>query len=814
MHLRLLSHFRSFPLFSPDRAAFDSNRCDIDRFDAYNVSMIENPRLIVRVAHHWEWRCRSTLATACRLLVSCLALVGIFGCAIPPRAGAQSADPATGATVAADGYLIEIPSPLTPRDIEQILGQLNRLSQAVRKAPASSGANADRRVSVVLHFGDPERSRNLPAERNIRGARSGGDAFARESSTSLEDSLKLARAISGADLKRIRPVAWVDTPVRGSEVLLVLACESIFAAPDGSIGDATFGETSSDETTTLIFQSIAKRRGLLPPEIIAGLVNPDETVARVRLTDGSTQLVLSEALEKLRSEGTIVEEDILSPPGETLTLSADQLRQFRAATAIVNSEGDVADRLGLKKLRRESTDASGEAIGVLMRINGAIRSDRVQRWLSNLAATTEGGETNTWLVEINSPGGDLSGSASLAATLADPGTSIRTVGGYVSREARGDAALIALACRPLAMHTDATIGGSGADAMTSEQVAAQRELIDFVASLTGRSETLIRGLLDPELTVYRYVNRRTGRIRYAVPLEIAGEIDAEKTGGRSDWKRDERIELSEGLSANRAIELGLADDSVESLKAFASDVGLASVPAQLSDRGLVRWVERMGSHDGLAFVLLLIGFMMLSTEASAPGLGLPGFIAVMCFALFFWIKFLAGTAEWAELLAFGLGLAFLAIEIFVLPGFGIFGLGGLVLTALGVVLMSQTFVIPRNSYQANQLAQGVWMAIGGMGGLVVGFLVVRAFLPQAAAVSGLAMESPAADLDRLERVAHYDHLNGKTGVASTRLRPSGKAKFGDQVVGVVSDGAAIDPGQNVRVIQVHGNRIVVEAVDE
>ncbi len=770
--------------------------------------MIENSRSIVRVpiSPNRAGRCIVRVTT-------CVLVIIALRCEIPTSVQAQSAGAAPAASKAAEGYVIDIPSPLATRDVEKILSQLTRLSQSVRTASVDPDTKADRRVSVVLHFADPNRSRPIHDERNARGELLASSDIVRESTTSLEDSLKLARAISGSDLKRVRPIAWVETAVRGSEVLLVLACESILVSPTASIGDATFGESSSDETTTLIFQSIAKRRGLLPTEIIAGLVNPDETVARVRLSDGSTKLALGDSLEKLRSEGTIVEETVLSPPGEPLILTSGQLRELRAATGIVNSQGEVADRLGLAKLRHEASEANEDAVGVLLRINGPIRSDRVQRWLSNLSATTESGETNTWLVEIDSPGGYLSGSASLAATLADPGTSIRSAGGYVSREARGDAALIALACRPLAMHNDATLGGSGADAMSAEGVAAQRELIEFVAGLTGRSETLIRGILDPELTVYRYVNRRTGRIRYAVPSEMASEINADQTGGRSDWKREERIELSDGLSAHRAIELGLADESVESLKTVAADLGLSSVPAQLADRGLVRWVERIGRHDGIAFGLLVLGFMMLSTEASAPGLGVPGFLAVLCFAFFFWIKFLAGTAEWAELLAFGLGLTFLAIEIFVLPGFGIFGVGGLALTVLGVVLMSQTFVIPRNSYQANQLAQGLWMAIGGMGGLVIGFLIVCAFLPQAAVVSGLAMESPTSDIDRLERIADYDYLAGTTGIAATRLRPSGKAKFGDQVVAVVSDGSAIDPGQNVRVIQVHGNRIVVEAVD-
>ncbi|MCM2371954.1 NfeD family protein [Aporhodopirellula aestuarii] len=739
------------------------------------------------------------------LIAICAGVLGGWGLLDASVGGAQSTA-VTASEEPVDGFLIEVPRPLTSRDVERILSQLTRLSLAVRQSSPDAENASGRRVSVVLHF--------RQSEVDSGSGEDAGDASGRvgqQNATSLEDSLKLARAISGGDLKRIRPVAWIDAPVRGSDVLLVLASESILVSPSGSIGDATYGETSGDETTELIYQSIAKRRSLLAPEMVAALANPDIAIARVRGAEGPTRFASGEELETLRRDGLIVEETIWSDAGQPLVLNADRLRELRAATAIVDSQDDVADRLGLARLRSESVDAASEAVGVLLRINGPVRRDRVRRWQTNLSATIESGETNTWLVEIDSPGGYLAGSASMAAFLADPGPSIRSVGGYVSREARGDATLLALACRPLAMHKDATLGGSGADAIGPEDVRNQRELIALISAATGRSETLMRGLLDPSLTVHRYSNRRTGRIRYAVPSELAAEM---QDGDASEWKREERIELEEGLSAQAATELGLVDETVDSLQAVAKRVGLTDVPEQLSDRGLVRWVERLGRNDGLAFGLLLLGFMMLSTEASAPGLGLPGFIAMLCFAFFFWTKFLAGTAEWAELLAFGLGIACLAIEIFVLPGFGVFGIGGLVLTVLGVVLMSQTFVIPRNSYQVNELAQGVWMAIGGMGGLVIGFLVMRAFLPQAASVAGLAMDDPPTDIDRLERVADYDHLDGQTGVAATRLRPSGKARFGEQLVAVVSDGSAIDPGQSVRVVAVHGNRIVVEAVDE
>lgn len=691
------------------------------------------------------------------------------------------------------GVLVEIPSPLNSRTVERTLVQLSRLAGSAR----------DERVTVVLKFA----SDNPDGEADLKST----------NRTQLEDALKLARAISGPDLRRIRPVAWIDSAVTGYEVLVALACETVVVSPNGSIGTVTDPGSVADETAKLIFESIAKRRALLPDPIVAALVDSDLELAQIRVVGGELKFVVGSDLDELRQSGDVLEESVWSQAFEPLTLSANRLRELRAATAIVTDMDEVADRLGLAGLRNSESDQVENAVGVYLRINGSINPQRVRRWQTNLASTIEKGETNTWLIEIDSPGGNLASSAALATVFSDPGSSIRKVGGYVSREARGDAALVALACRPLNIHPEANIGGGGADAMSSENVARYRELIGMIASATNRSESLIRGLLDPKLAVHRYVHRQTGRVRYAVPSELSSEFENDPANEGSDvssvWKREQRIELDKGVSAERAIELGLADRIVESLPSAAATVGLASVPPQLADRGLIRFVERIGRNDGLAFGLLLIGFMLLSTEASAPGLGLPGFLSMLCFAFFFWTKFLAGTAEWAELLAFGLGIACLAIEIFVLPGFGIFGIGGLFLTVLGVVLMSQTFVIPQNAYQAGELLGGVWMVLGSMVGLIIGFMFVKTFLPQAATAAGLAMEVPEASIDEFERVAHYDHLVGQTGLAATRLRPSGKARFGELLVSVISDGSSLEANQEVRVVQVLGNRIVVEAVE-
>jgi membrane-bound serine protease (ClpP class) len=682
------------------------------------------------------------------------------------------------------GILIDVPVPLTEAAASRLVNQL----QAIGESVASEG-----RQTIVLRHGVDS---------------SGG------SETGFESALRLARAMSSPELRRLKLVCWVQGELDGHSVLPILASDVLVMGPQGAIGDASAGESSMDETIALSYQAIAERRAVFPPAVVTALVDPGAELAMVDNVAGGQMLVAGDELRELRDAGDVLREEVWSPAGVPLRLDANRLRSARIAAQVIGAMEPLSELLGLASLEPLSVrEVEGEVAGVLLEVIGSISSNRSRRWQSNLAATLESGETNTWLVAIDSHGGSLSDSATLAGWFAPPTPPLRTVAGVIRGEARGDAALLAMACKPLLMTPGSTLGGAGSDAIDGRAIAAQEELIAQVARETRRPEALIRGLLNRDLVVYRYTNRRTGRVRYATENEIARDAEDPELE-RDRWERGERIELADGLSVAEAVELGLADGSTDSLESAARRVGFAEVPPEVSDRTLVRFVERIGRSQSLAFFLLFLGFVMLSSEASAPGVGIPGFISLLCFACFFWIKFLAGTAEWLEMLAFALGLLCIGIELFVVPGVGIFGIGGVALTMLGVVLMSQTFVIPRNVYQLEVLTRGIWVALGSAAGLIVGVALIRVMLPHVPLFRGLVMESPdAAMTDTKERLADFMHLIGREGVTTTPLRPSGKARFDEQIVGVVSDGTAIGAGEPVRVLEVYGNRIVVERME-
>ncbi len=682
------------------------------------------------------------------------------------------------------GYIIEVAAPLDGETSNQLLVQLKQLAES---------APEGQRVTVVIRY--------------TSTSESGGE-------TTFEDALKVARAMTQPQLRRIRVVSLLQGEISGHTALPILSSDKLLLFAGAALANATAGESASDETILVSYQSIAARRGLFPPAVVTALVDPEAELALVSKVGGDRVFATGPELKKLRDSGEVLREEILSAAGVPLRLDAKQLREARVAAGVVDSLDQAAELLDLADLNPvNETPGDGEAKGALLEIAGSVAPNRVRRWQSNLSATLESGEVNTWVISIDSGGGDINESATLAGWFSQPDPPLRTVAGLIRGEARGDAALIALACRPLYMKPGSSIGGPGGDSINDEDIERYDELIEQVARSTRRPAALIRGLLNRKMVVYRYTNRKTGRIRYATEDDLGREAEDVELE-RERWERGEQVDLSAGLTPPQAIELGLVDGESRSLEDTSRRVGLAGTPPQITDRKIVRFVEKLGRSPGLAFILLFIGFVTLSAEANAPGMSVPGFISIVCFGLYFWIKFLAGTAEWLELVLFALGLMCIALEIFVVPGFGIFGVGGLALTVMGIVLMSQTFVIPRNTYQIEVLTRGLWIAIGGAAGMVGGFVAMRMLFPHVPFLSGLVMEAPNAEVvHEAEKIADFADLAGQTGVTTTKLMPSGKARFGDKIVAVVSEGSAVSAGQTIRVIEVQGNRIVVEAVN-
>src|SRR5262249_19725741 len=141
------------------------------------------------------------------------------------------------------------------------------------------------------------------------------------------------------------------------------------------------------------------------------------------------------------------------------------------------------------------------------------------------------------------------------------------------------------------------------------------------------------------------------------------------------------------LTSKRAEELEVAAHVVASFDEFKQLYGFNSDIRTAEPNWALELVEALSS-PALAVLLLFIVIVGIYVELHSPGTGIGGFVAALVFLLFFWSNFLNGTAGWLEVLLFLGGIFCLLLEVLVIPGFGIFGLGGGVMILASLVLAS------------------------------------------------------------------------------------------------------------------------------
>lgn len=689
-----------------------------------------------------------------------------------PRAAARQ--------VAAAAELITVPLPITGTVDTQV-------KQSIDRALAQREEGSSRALIVLEFKSDPNGS-------------SAGSEF--------ERCLSLARYLSSDRLRNTRTIAYLPNDVVGHAVLAALACEELIMSPDATLGDAGRGETHIDAVMRRGYRETAERRRTIPVAVALGMLDASLAVYRVETTDG-VSYVLQEELESLQQTAAVNSIESLVQPGDLGRLDGRALRlEHGFVSHLVRNRRELADVLKLapEAFARDQSQG-GSWRPLLVELNGRINASSVNWVLASMQQRLAEEEFNLVCIQLDSPGGSAGDSVRLANYLAElDSTAVRTVA-FVPFEARSDAALIGFACDELLLTSEATLGGPGATSLAERDKSELEAAVRHLATVKGRDWSLGVGLVNPELEVFRYVLPATGQARYFSDAELSEQTNPD------DWNQEEQVVLAEGLVGERAVDVRFAKKVVGSLEELRTEFGLEADFERLRPNWAHRAIELLSTRRLAAF-LLFVGCFALFTEMAQPGLGVPGFVAALCFLIYFWSNFLNGTAGWLEVILFVAGVAAVFLELLVIPGFGIFGIGGGLMVITSIILASQTFVLPRNSYQLGQMPGSLAVVVAAMAGAMGGVVMMRRYLPETPIIRRLLLAPLEAedleDLNRRESLSDFDYLLEKLGKTVTPLNPSGKARFGDDVVGVLTEGGPIEQGVHIRVVSVHGNRVVVE----
>ena len=437
------------------------------------------------------------------------------------------------------------------------------------------------------------------------------------------------------------------------------------------------------------------------------------------------------------------------------------------------------------------------------------------------------------ILKIRTFGGRVDAAVDIKDTLFE--TDIKTIA-FVEGRAISAGALIALSCQSIVMSPGSVIGaatpvsfspvpsGEKPQPANEKAVSVIRAEFKSTAERNHHPAKLAEAMVDPDIELIAVTLE--GEMHILTPEEV--EERKEELG--EEKVRVERVDIPEGfsqgklltLTADEAVRFKLASHKASQLEEILPHYGLEGASLV---RVPITWSENMVrflTHPIVSGLLLTLGMLGLIFELRIPGWGVGGTIGLICLALFFGAHYLAGMAGWARVMVpilFLLGVTLLLLEVLVIPGFGIAGIGGTIFIVASVFFTLIEHPLPTFPGAAEQWQQALYIvSLSFISVFVITVLSLR-FLPQSRLWRKISHRVVLTSIQETGlgfrgTPSAWGNFLGKEGKALTILRPAGRAIFGEDILDVVTEGDYINQDSPVRVARVEGNRIVVEKVEK
>jgi membrane-bound serine protease (ClpP class) len=235
----------------------------------------------------------------------------------------------------------------------------------------------------------------------------------------------------------------------------------------------------------------------------------------------------------------------------------------------------------------------------------------------------------------------------------------------------------------------------------------------------------------------------------------------------------------------------------------------------LTKTGLVRthisWSEKLVywlTNPIISSLLLTLGILGLIFELRTPGWGIGGTLSLLALALFFGSHYLVNLAQWTEILIFLVGLVLILLEIFVIPGFGITGILGILLVLASFVLS----LLPRiESIGFQDILNSITMV--GLSFIFAFVLVIPVvkLVPRTKTFQRLILDTSEKTAEGFRSTPEsYEQFLGAEGIALSTLRPAGIGLFNGNRLNIVAEGDFIESNQKIKIIKVEGYKVVVK----
>jgi membrane-bound serine protease (ClpP class) len=428
-----------------------------------------------------------------------------------------------------------------------------------------------------------------------------------------------------------------------------------------------------------------------------------------------------------------------------------------------------------------SQSGSQKPLVFVMKIDSEIdpRTNRYTR-LALEEATERGADLV--ILELDTYGGAVNDADDIRTRLLEYN---RPVYAFINKDAASAGALISIACDSIYMAPGSSIGAATVVVATGEAApdkyqSYMRSMMRSTAEAKGRDPHIAEAMVDESI-----------------------EIDSITTAGQV---------LT--LSTSEAIKHGFCEGEVRSIEDILQKTAFDQYELYRYELSGTERIIRFFLNPFISGILILIIIGGIYFELQTPGVGFPLAAAALAAILYFTPYYLNGLAENWEILIFFVGVVLLGLELFVIPGFGVAGISGILLIvgSLILVMLNNDF-FDFSFVESKSIFTAIATALSGFMGAILLMFFAGIRITNSRMFRRIAL---TATQERSEGyTANFKSTSylGLTGTSYTVLRPSGKVTIGGEVLDAYTRGEFIDRGRPVIVIEESGTSLKVREID-
>lgn len=422
-------------------------------------------------------------------------------------------------------------------------------------------------------------------------------------------------------------------------------------------------------------------------------------------------------------------------------------------------------------------------------------------WIHTQRGFSEAQELNAKaiILHLNTYGGEVVFADSIRTKILNSEIPVYV---FIDNNAASAGALISIAAKKIYMRPGANIGAATVVDQTGEAApdkyqSYMRSTIRATAEAHGK-DTIVSG----NDTIIKWV--RDPRIAEAMVDERVNIPGVSDSG------------MVLTFTTLEAMEHGYCDGIAENIEDVKKEIGLENAEIVSFKASFYDGIKGFLTSPLLSGLLILIIIGGIYFEMQSPGVGFPLIIAIIAAVLYFAPLYLDGLAANWEIALFVLGLGLIILEIFAFPGFGVAGISGIILAVTGLTLSLVGNVAFDFSgvHPGDFLTSLLTVILGMSGGIVLTIYLSNKLIGrQKGPFSRLALNT-SQDIDKgyISVDSGIALMVGKTGVASTDLRPSGIVVIDDELYDARAIEGYIEKGEAVKAISYKSGQLNVRRI--